>query len=999
MIRAAFVGIDRHSDSRVRDLSGAARDAAGLWALLSDSIAGLNPRLITDNQATHAAVFDALDATLGVAEADDIVLLSFAGHGTRDHRLVLHDTNVDDLPATTIAMEMLAERFRTTRARTVVLILDCCFSGAAPGRVLDFGVAVREIEEPLANISGQGRVLLAASSPDQYALEDPQSRHGLFTKAIIDSLLAAEGPVPVATLVASAFESVQAAAQRMGYQQTPAMFGYVEGDFSFPRGVRGECFRAQFPELSTIRTAGDFNDLVPSGIDQSVLTAWSEQFPNGLNALQVAAINDFNVLGGNSLLVVAPTSAGKTFVGELAAIKAISDGKKAVFLLPYKALVNEKFEDFSALYGERLGLRVARCSGDWQDQVGEVMRGKYDIAFFTYEKFLGLLSASPYLLNQVGLVVLDEAQFITDPSRGIVIELLLTSLVNARNHGVTPQLIALSAVIGGTNHFESWLGCSLLRTDARPVPLRTGVVDRTGNWEFLADDGRLQQEELVSRHEIRVRGTQQSSQDVLIPLVSRLVASGEKVIIFRNQRGAASGCAGYLSRSLGLQPARSVLDQLPAGDPSVTSQLLRDALAGGVAFHNADLTREERVAVERGFRAADGQVKVLVATSTVAAGINTPASTVIIVETEFPGVVKTPYTVATFRNMAGRAGRLGYEQEGKAMAVAGSPVERNALLNRYILGQPEAIHSSFNEGEPGTWVIRLLSQVKVIARTQIVDLLANTYGGYLATRRDPNWPVRMAPQLERLIDEMVQLGLLEEVYGGVQLTMLGRACGESPLTLASALRAVSLVRHAPHGLTLEALLMLAEALPERDADYTPQVRGPGESGWQREAAMRFGADFSRLLRHQASSDREYYARCKRALIVSDWIAGRSVSEIETRYSSNAFSRVGHGDIRGYADGSRLPLDSVLRIAAIVLEHEHDPEDAQRLYKRLELGIPIEALGLVHSKFSATRGEILALTRGGITTFAALAAAPIEHATRVVGARAEHLQAIAARTVG
>ncbi|KAK0339539.1 hypothetical protein LTR94_034119, partial [Friedmanniomyces endolithicus] len=74
-------------------------------------------------------------------------------------------------------------------------------------------------------------------------------------------------------------------------------------------------------------------------------------------------------------MVVAPTSAGKTFVGELAALKAIADGRKAVFLLPYKALVNEKFEDFSALYGDRLGLRIARCSGDWQDQVGTVLRG------------------------------------------------------------------------------------------------------------------------------------------------------------------------------------------------------------------------------------------------------------------------------------------------------------------------------------------------------------------------------------------------------------------------------------------------------------------------------------------------------------------------------------------------------------------------------------------------------------------------------------------------
>ena len=109
-------------------------------------------------------------------------------------------------------------------------------------------------------------------------------------------------------------------------------------------------------------------------------------------------------------------------MGELAAIKAIASGKKAVFLLPYKALVNEKFEDFTALYGEGLGLRVVRCSGDWQDQVGDVLRGKYDIAFFTYEKFLSLSVSSNHILNQIGLVVLDEAQFITEPGRGMAVE-------------------------------------------------------------------------------------------------------------------------------------------------------------------------------------------------------------------------------------------------------------------------------------------------------------------------------------------------------------------------------------------------------------------------------------------------------------------------------------------------------------------------------------------------------------------------------------------------
>ncbi|MDP3224165.1 MAG: caspase family protein, partial [Rubrivivax sp.] len=348
--------------------------------------------MIINEAATCAAVSQALDDTLGAATEDDIVLLSFAGHGTPDHRLVMHDTSATDIPGTTIDMASLAERFRQSRAKVVVLFLDCCFSGGAPARVVDFGVVLRDIGLPLDQVSGNGRILLAASAQDQPALEDPQSRHGLFTQAVLQCLVESDGPVSIVGLVDKAFRLVRAAANRFGYDQTPVMFGHVEGDVSLPRGIKGANYFAAFPDRAPIRTTGDFQELAGYGIQQEVLDAWKDQFPHGLNALQKAAINDHNVLGGTSLLVVAPTSAGKTFVGELAAIKAISEGRKAVFLLPYKALVNEKFEDFSALYADRLGLRVARCSGDWQDQVGEILRGKYDIAFFMVPRLEQLIA-------------------------------------------------------------------------------------------------------------------------------------------------------------------------------------------------------------------------------------------------------------------------------------------------------------------------------------------------------------------------------------------------------------------------------------------------------------------------------------------------------------------------------------------------------------------------------------------------------------------------------
>ena len=456
-VRAGFIGVDRHRDPSVRDLTGARRDAAALWALVSDSLEDVDATLLADEDATLENVRDLLKSTLGAASEDDVVILGFAGHGTPDHRLVLHDSQFASLPSTTLDMDELAQAFRASRARVVLCFLDCCFSGGASARVLSGAPATRDALSSIAAVAGRGRILFAASGLAEEAIEDPDSRHGLFTKSILDCLFEATGEVGVLDLVTQVSARVTDGAARMGYVQTPSFFGELEASLSLPPGKRGARFAEVFPELVRGPVSGAFSELGAYGLPAIVLEAWQARFPGGLNSLQLSAVNDHGVLDGRSILTVAPTSAGKTFVGEMAALQAISDGRKAVFLLPFKALVNEKFADFSELYGDQLGLRIARCSGDWQDQVLQVLQGKYDIAFFTYEKFLSLSVAAPHLLRQIGLVVLDEAQFITEPGRGMSVELLLTSLVSARARGVSPQLIALSAVIGDTNGFETWL--------------------------------------------------------------------------------------------------------------------------------------------------------------------------------------------------------------------------------------------------------------------------------------------------------------------------------------------------------------------------------------------------------------------------------------------------------------------------------------------------------------------------------------------------------------
>ena len=543
------VGVDRHLDMRVPDLVGARRDATALWALVSDTIPNADGRLSTDEEATAEMLRQVLRDTLGVATPDDDVLIAFAGHGTHDHRLVAHDTTPEQYEATTIAMAELAGLFQTTRAR-------CCFSGGAPARVLEGSPTSRDLPINTESFGGTGRIMITASRFDEPAYEHPQRRHGLLTNALLTVLTragAAEGAaaVSLATAMDEVLALVRADAAAMGCTQTPMLLGLIEGGLTMPALRPGVRYREAFPETTRPVVGAAITDLAAYGLPPAIVEAWAHDYPDGLNDLQLAAVNENGVLAGESTVVIAPTSAGKTFIGELAAVRAVTEGRKAVFLLPYRALVNEKYHQFTALYGDRLGLRVVRCTGDYADQRTLFVNGKYDLAVLTFEMFLALAVGSHAVLPRIGLVVLDEAQFVADPSRGISVELILTFLRTARERGVAPQLLALSATNGATNHFDDWLGLRALVSTSRPVPLEFGVLDREGTFEVLTADGRRETRQLLPPRAVVQRRQNPSSQDVIVPLVQRLMAdrdAREKVLIFRQQRGAAEGCASYLAR-------------------------------------------------------------------------------------------------------------------------------------------------------------------------------------------------------------------------------------------------------------------------------------------------------------------------------------------------------------------------------------------------------------------------------------------------------------------
>lgn len=969
-IKAVFIGINKHQDPAISELNGATRDATALWALFSDTIETLSAKLILDENATYNTVRAAIFGTLSSATNLDVIIITFAGHGSPDGSLVMYDTNGVNLAGTAISMSMLADAFKETKARAVLFVLDCCFSGQAPARVFEIDAVPRN-PFTFSTISGEGRILLAACAPNEVAWEQPGTGHGLLTHAVIQALQGEPGTqIQFPDIAGEIVRLTHAEGLRIGVTQTPVFLGSIQGGLAFPALKRGENFNAAFPDVLHQKIMAQFEELGVLGIAPDIIAQWSNKFPNGLNKLQLQAINEHGILQGNSLLVIAPTSSGKTMIGELSAIQSVQQGRKAAFLLPYRALVNEKYHQFSELYGNA-GIRVVRCNGDASDGIAPAMAGRYDIGFFTYETFLNMALNSQKLLHQLGVIIIDEAQFITDPTRGITVELILSLLLRSKEHGINPQLLLLSAVLGNLNGFDRWLNIPVLLSKERPVPLIEGVLDRRGTFQFVDESGNIKQEHLLQPSQIIQRRDKASSQDVIVPLAKKLVGQGEKLIVFRNMRGPAQGCAKYLAKELGLPSATDVLDALPDHDLTGASEDLREALRGGTAFHNTNLLRIEREAIEKGFRNSNSGISVLAATTTLAAGINTPASTVILAENEFMGEDGRPFTIAEYKNMAGRAGRLGFNETGKSIILADTPMERARLFQKYVLGSPEEIKSSFQQNDLPTWILRLLSHVRGISAEDVPGLLVNTFGGYTASIANPQWFPSTQSQIERLIRRMVDAGLSLLESDTLHLTLLGRACATSSLKFESALRLVELMNRTDVS-SVPAINIVAsvQVLAEADAIYTPVMkRGRSESVRLSDVSSRYGHDLMVVLQRYAPDEICVWQRCKRAAILWDWLMGTSVEEIERRYTTTPFQgATSYGDIIRIVDATRFYLRSAHQILTALF-----PQNAQFLSQlddiliRLEFGLPAEAMGLTQLHVQLTRGQQLALFNAGCST--------------------------------
>lgn len=992
-----FIGIDRYASPHINWLSCARRDAVALEALFADTLGGPTT-LLVDAEATRDRIEAAFEA-LTECDAADTVVITFSGHGSQSHELVTYDAEVANLASTSIPLDILAAWFSRIPACRLVFFLDCCFSGGIGAKVLQADASPRDLRSVAARLellSGEGRLIFTASGSTEPAYENQRFGHGFLTYFLLEALKGAEevvdaGKLSVYRMLDYVTRRVIDAARQIGRPQNPTMRGRVDGELAWPIFVPGSRYFAAFPEHGPARASSDLRTLADVGFPPALIDAWAGAIPS-LNALQLEAINEYGILDGQHLVVCAPTSSGKTMIGELAALKGVLNRRRALFLLPLKALVADKRRHFEQVYGS-FGVRTVEATGETED-ITPLLRGHYDIALLTYEKFAAIALTYPHVLEQSSTVVIDEVQMIADPSRGANLEFLLTLVRMRRRQRIEPQVIALSAVIGNTNGLERWLGARLLRRTERPVPLDEGLLLANGRFRYIdADTGT----EITTDPLIRPAYKKGSGQDWIIPLVRKLVADGHQVIVFRETKGETRGCARYVAQSLALPPAADALAALPRGDPSQASGDLRKVLACGVSFHNADLDREERRVIEEQFLKRDSTIRVIVATTTLAMGVNTPASAVIIAGLEHPG--GHPYSVAEYKNLVGRAGRLGFVKTGTSFLLATDGRTEFDFWNRYITGAPEDLVSQFlDDGtDPRSLIVRVLVAARAAAKAgnstadsgisadDIVDFLEASFGAFQAVQRFGQWEWSRS-DLVNAIADLKRHGLVEVNQDGTYiLTSLGRVAGETATEVGSIVRLVDCMAPLrPHEISDPALITAIQTTFEVDQVHFPINKRSTQKepqAWLGE--LRNQGIPSHILNQLGRNRKEPHQdtlRAKKAVACLLFVSGKAMNEIETILTQfgGAFDGAA-GPMRAIAARTCDLLPAAARVAQILHPGLELADRIGRLVVRLAFGVPAAAVDLAqHAQTKLRRGDYLRLVAAGLCAPEEILIAPEDH---------------------
>jgi helicase len=551
----------------------------------------------------------------------------------------------------------------------------------------------------------------------------------------------------------------------------------------------------------------DIDELTYQGFTSEIIAKWKQVGYEALLPVQQEAIEK-GVLAGNSLLVVAPTSSGKTFVGEMAAINFSLRGRKTLYLVPFKALAEEFYLDFTEKYGEPdIGFIIRISDRDHRETDDQIRIGNYDIAILTYEKLSSLLVTNPGILDGCDCVVVDEVQMFMDPERGGNLELLLTKIKSTTNKA---QIIALSAVLGNLNDFDKWLDAEVIHHKKRPIELRQGIVVPDGTFEYREwNSGNV--------------GNERFRDGSLNGLVAHLFEEGEQVIIIRNTVRESQKTAVNLAGSFGHLPAApQAIEALNAEPETETRDILLKTFRHSIAFHHADCELGERRIVEEGFR--NGQIRLVSATTTLSMGVNLPCKTVILAdnfrwEAVRGGFQKTTWSVGEVRNIFGRAGRLGKGEEfGRGILLASNSREYRQAKGAYLDAPLEPLYSSFERKDIALRVLDVVATGFGGDESDIENFIFQTFAAQ--TWKTPQAQEQIRRYIGNGVGRCLESGLFETTpTGTIRATNLGRICAGKGCSIETFLLLKEYIEGLSSVNTLDLVFVAALAEEVRSAFY------------------------------------------------------------------------------------------------------------------------------------------------------------------------------------
>ncbi|MEU5408405.1 DEAD/DEAH box helicase [Nocardia asteroides] len=420
---------------------------------------------------------------------------------------------------------------------------------------------------------------------------------------------------------------------------------------------------------------------------------------------------------GHSVLVCAPTGAGKTIVGEFAVHMALASGGKCFYTTPIKALSNQKFADLTARYGRD---SVGLLTGD------QSINPDAPVVVMTTEVLRNMLYASSDALRGLSYVVMDEVHYLADRFRGAVWEEVILHLPP------DVRLVSLSATVSNAEEFGAWMetvrgDTAVVVDETRPVPLWQHVMvgrrmfdlfdTKSSDQKVLVDEDLvrfIRQRETADRMQgyggPRGRGGRSGFRPLPRPeVLARLDEEGLlPAITFIFSRAGCDGALAQclrsrldLSRPGDTEQIDAIIDKhtgdLPKGDLEVLGYWeWREALHRGLAAHHAGMLPAFRHTVEDLF--VRGLVRAVFATETLALGINMPARTVVLERlVKFNGESHAELTPGEYTQLTGRAGRRGIDVEGHAVVLWQPEVDTSAVAG-LASTRTYPLRSSFRPG-------------------------------------------------------------------------------------------------------------------------------------------------------------------------------------------------------------------------------------------------------------------------------------------------------------